>query len=229
MRLIKPLRILLIILLGINCSGEQPDRKDYFFPLDQFETPQVYVYKLDISYSDIKLYFKLEKTSDSTLKITEYDNDFNQTSEVVNWYTRDGVILMSSKQFQPSGYTLTSEIIKNEVFSFIDNTLSDLQTSTFDTTNQHTELKVSFLNIDKTGHWLGTYTLHASGEMQQTSGRSTGAWVKATFPIEITYTAGIGITYMSYDDGTRRCNFHYDKTNSVKEFEALRVAKSTRE
>ncbi|NOQ74567.1 MAG: hypothetical protein GQ574_21325 [Crocinitomix sp.] len=218
----KKLLYLIIGFLAYSCSTENdPLQKEYFYSLNSFETPKVYVYEYVVGVKSEKQYLHLEKVSDSMLKIMVYNGSFDLTSELTDLYTSKGIELIESRHFDDKGNALDSEIIKGQIFSFNTKNIGELEVQGYDALIGIFREEQSDWKIDKFEHSYSEHKMFTSGSMNQTFNPDNGASYSKNFPIEIEYTAGIGTTKMVYYNSVDITSITYIENITLAQFEKL--------
>jgi hypothetical protein len=226
----KSLILLSTCLILISCNPIQKNKinlPDYFWKLENFETPKVLVYETNRIDSICYNYYYFEKIGTNCLRITVYDHLFRKTLILTDEYKSDGVYLKSQeiKENYDSKTFSKTKINKGFIYPF----LNQKQRMNIEDTFKNGNL--TFIRKDE---WAidSMVSMNIGGEKVETliaNGNSirtildNGEKNQFNIELEIWYSKNIGITYIKEITPIGTIWDKYVRTITIEEFQKIRT------
>jgi hypothetical protein len=219
-------------LFGSFAQKNEDPLRNYFWKINDYETPKVNVYTHLIDGDDAgKLYYLMEKTKKNKLLVKKYNNEFELTMIFEDTYKKGGVYITKAEVLEHQSFKeMTAFKIKQGfIFPFqepnqelVIDIEMDSKLEAFDKIESHTSWNfISGQGMD-TNEGLKD-TILATGNSNYTFYYSNGNKEVVKEKIDTWYIRNIGVTKVhqkcSYWDLTET----YLETISQQEFEKLKI------
>ena len=231
MKHIKLISLLLLLFCGSFIQKEEEPLKDYFWKIDDYETPKVNVYTYLIDGKDAgKLYYHMERTKKKKLLVKKYNDDFELTMIFEDTYKKDGVYITKAEVLEGQYFKEMTAFKINQGFIFpfreenkdlVIDIEMDSKLDAFEKIESHTRWHL-MPRLQTEINEGRKDTILATGKSNYTFYYSNGNKEVVKETIDTWYTKNVGVTKVhqkcSYWDLTET----YLKTISQKEFEKLK-------
>ncbi|PHR47040.1 MAG: hypothetical protein COA32_08950 [Fluviicola sp.] len=203
----------------VSCSTTETihncDLRSYFYSPEQFSQPKIHVFKKDsLGYKSTE-YWKFERIEPNKIQITMYNNEGIKTSQLIDKFEDNQVVLDYIDIAPQNGKTTKVNIESGTIFNFDNNkpeygykvNYSGEYPQRFDLTDSTLLKRVELVQKEINGNMVNTivskgYT-HFSEEYSKSSFK---------VPLTIWYSKGIGVTFMKEDYNSESVIYKYVET-----------------